>query len=280
MAFLLAGLASLTYGAADFFGGFATRRAPVTTVVLISQVVGGLGILAVAPFLAPVAGITDFAWGAGGGLIGAVGLAFLFHGLAKMSIAVVAPVSAVMGTATPVVFGVVIGERPSTLAWVGIGIAALAIVLIARPESDQDPDALARGALRAVAVSVSAGVAFGTAGIMLSRTSPDSGMWPLVSLKASAVFVVLVAALVTRRPIVSDAGRAPAAASGALDMLATVMFLVAIRRELLSLVVVILAMYPVSTIALGRLVLDERVGRLQAVGLATGAVGVTLIVLG
>ena len=64
-------------------------------------------------------------------MIGAVGLAFLFHGLAKMSIAVVAPVSAVMGTATPVVFGVVIGERPSTLAWVGMGIAALAIVLIA-----------------------------------------------------------------------------------------------------------------------------------------------------
>lgn len=279
MALLLAGLASVFYGAADFFGGFATRRAPVMTVVLMSQVVGGLGLLLVSPFVAPVAGLTDFAWGAAGGLVGVIGLAFLFHGLGTMSIAVVAPVSALMGTATPVVFGVVVGERPSSLAWLGIGVAAAAIVVIALPRG-QDEGAPTTGGLRAVFVAATAGVSFGTVGIMLSRTASDSGLWPLVSLKATAVLVVLGAALVTRRPAISDSGRGSAAASGVLDTIATVMFLIALRQELLSLVTVILAMYPASTITLGHFVLGEQIHRLQAAGLAIGALAVALIVLG
>ncbi|MEE8497377.1 MAG: EamA family transporter, partial [Acidimicrobiia bacterium] len=67
--------------------------------------------------------------------------------------------------------------------------------------------------------------------------------------------------------------------AGSLDMIANIMFLLAIRQELLSLVAVIMAMYPVSTISLARFVLHERIRRVQTGGLALGAIGVTLIVL-
>jgi drug/metabolite transporter (DMT)-like permease len=277
VALLLAGVASVLYGASDFFGGLATRRAPVLTVVVASQTVGVVGLLAISPFVAPVTGLADFAWGAAGGLVGVIGLALLYHGLGRMSIAVVAPVSAVMGTATPVVYGILVGERPSALAWVGIVIAVAAIVVIALPAGN---DTSATGGPRAALVGAAAGTAFGAVGIMLSRTDPDSGLWPLVSLKGTAIAAVLLAALLTRRPVLVEVGRGPAALSGVLDTTATVLFLIAIRMELLSLVAVILAMYPASTVTLGRVVLGERIRPAQVAGMAIGAVAVALIVLG
>jgi drug/metabolite transporter (DMT)-like permease len=70
------------------------------------------------------------------------------------------------------------------------------------------------------------------------------------------------------------------AAAGILDMSANVLFLIAVRRELLSLVAVIMAFYPASTMVLARIVLGERTVRRQLAGLALAAVAVTLIAVG
>ncbi len=63
-------------------------------------------------------------------------------------------------------------------------------------------------------------------------------------------------------------------------MSANVMYLVAVRQELLSLVTVIMAMYPASTVGLARVVLGERIGPIQILGLVLGAGAIVLIVLG
>jgi len=277
MPFLLAGLSSLTFGVADFLGGLATRRAPVLSVVLLSQLVAGSGVVIVAPFFAAVPDASDFAWGAAAGIAGSVGLVLFYHALATTRIGVTAPVTAVFGAATPVLFGIWDGERPASLAWAGMVLALVAIVLIARPSGDESSDLV--GGWRSVTYGAVAGVAFGLFGVFISRTSDASGLWPLVGARGASVLILFLSVLALRKPIILTEARGLSIGAGSLDMIANIMFLLAIRQELLSLVAVIMAMYPASTISLARLVLDERIGRVQIGGLALGAIGVTLIVL-
>ncbi len=277
MPFLLAGLSSLTFGVADFFGGLATRRSPAVSVVLLSHLVGGTGVVIAAPIFAAVPGVSDFAWGAAAGVAGSVGLVLFYHALATTRMAVTAPVTAVFGTATPVLFGIWDGERPETLAWAGKLLALVAIVFVVFPSGEESSDLA--GGWSAVSFGAIAGVAFGLFGVFISRTSDSSGLWPIVGARGASVLLLFLVVLALRKPVVAIESRRLAMVAGILDMVANIMFLLAIRRELLSLVAVIMAMYPVSTISLARVVLHERIGRAQAGGLALGAIGVTLIVL-
>ena len=278
MPFLLAGISSLTFGVADFLGGMASRRAPVVSVVLLSQLVAGAGIVVVAPFVAAVSQASDFGWGAAAGVAGTFGLLVFYRALSTTRIGVAAPVTALFGTVTPVVFGFWDGERPALLAWLGIAFAVVAIVLVTRPPSEVPKDPA--GDANAVLLGSVAGVGFGLFGVLISRTSDISGVWPLVGARVTSVTLLLVAVVVMRRPVVRIQGRSLAVGAGSLDMIANILFLVAIRQELLSLVAVIMAMYPASTISLARIVLHERIGRAQAAGLGLGAIGMTLIVIG
>lgn len=279
MPFLLAGLASLSFGVGDFLGGLATRRAPAVSIVVTSQLVGGSGIVLAAWIVSDgLAGAAEFAWGAGAGLGGGIGVVILYHALATTRMSVTAPVTAVFGTASPVVFGVAIGERPSAVAWLGVALGTVAIVLIARSPGQRDPDL--RGSGWSVLYGAAAGLAFGIFGILISRTGSESGLWPLVGARGASILLLTVVALSLRRPIIAPSGRGLAAWAGALDMAANVMFLAAVRQELLSLIAVIMAMYPAATVGLARVVLHERLERLQVVGLVAGALAIALIAAG
>lgn len=278
MPFLFAGISSLTFGVADFLGGMASRRAPVVSVVLLSQLVAGAGIVVVAPLVAAVPPASDFGWGAAAGVAGTFGLVVFYRALSTTRIGVAAPVTALFGTVTPVVFGFWDGERPALLAWLGIALAVVAVVLVTRPPSEVLADRT--GDANAVLLGSMAGVGFGLFGVLISRTSDTSGVWPLVGARATSVTLLLIAVVVMRHPVVRIQGRGLAVGAGSLDMIANIFFLVAIRQELLSLVAVIMAMYPASTISLARIVLHERIGRAQAAGLGLGAIGMTLIVIG
>ena len=67
---------------------------------------------------------------------------------------------------------------------------------------------------------------------------------------------------------------------GIVNTMADLLFLLATRRGLLSLVAVITSMYPAVTVGLAGLVLRERIAGRQAAGLAIAAVSVALIALG
>lgn len=70
------------------------------------------------------------------------------------------------------------------------------------------------------------------------------------------------------------------ATAGILDMTANVLFLIAVREELLSVVAVIMSFYPASTMVLARMVFGERTVKRQLAGLALAALAVTLIASG
>jgi drug/metabolite transporter (DMT)-like permease len=279
MAIILAGLSALLYGAADFSGGIASRRSPVYAVVVVSQLFGLLLVVPAALLLRiPLPSWQDFAWGAAAGLCGAVGIAILYTALATTVVAVASPVAAVVGTVIPVVIGVAAGDRPGMYAWIGIALALPAIVLLGAGPVQPGGGGKARKALW---MGAAAGAGFGLFFAAISRSSQDSGLWPLLSARVASILTVLLLAFATRRPLGVAAARLPlVAAAGILDMGANIAFLLASRGGMLTIAAVISSFYPAPTVLLARLVLGEKLSWQRITGIALALGGVALISAG
>ncbi|MGH9184584.1 MAG: EamA family transporter [Acidimicrobiales bacterium] len=278
-AVVLAFGAAVVWGAGDFMGGVASRRVPAIGVVLVSHFAGLALVVAVIPLL-PEADLepADVAWGAAAGLAGGVGVALLYRALADGAMSVVAPVTSLWAAALPVLVSVPLGERPSPIAVVGIGVALVAIRLITR--EPRGLEVAAQGA-RVRLLAMGAGASFGVFFLFLDQTSSESGLWPLVGARTASVALFAVAALVARTSL---AGIRPEAttivAAGVFDMAANVLFLLATQRGLVAVVAVVGSLYPASTVLLARLVLAERLRRPQVVGVGCALLAAGLIAAG
>ena len=134
---VLALVAAVGYGAADFVGGLTARRVSPWAVALAGQLAGGLAMLAVGLSLPGQARPADFAWALMAGLGSAVGTVFLYRGLARGRMGVVAPVSGVGAALVPVFVGVSLGERLGTLTWIGVLVALPGIYFVSREVADR-----------------------------------------------------------------------------------------------------------------------------------------------
>jgi uncharacterized membrane protein len=284
MAVVLGLLVALSYGAADFFGGLSSKRAPVAAVVVLSQVTG-LPLLAV---LVVVAGgeVTArvLALGAAAGVAGGVGLVCLYRGLASGRMSVVAPITAVGAAIVPVLWGLAQGERPSRVALVGVVLAVVAVALISHTadEAVDGTDETVVPVESFVLLAVVAGIGFGLVFALLSETGDDAGFWPLVGARVTSITLLGLGVLATRQVLHPGRGGTfvRIAAAGVLDMTANAIFLLATRRGLLALVAVVSSLYPATTVVLARLVLDERLVPVQLAGLGMATTGVVLIAAG
>ena len=267
---LLAGLAALTYGASDFYGGLASRRADATTVVLWSQIVGlGLGLVA-APLFGGGIGLVDVAWAAAAGLAGALGLVSLYSGLSRGRAVVVAPMSGVLSGVVPAAVGFGLGERPSGLTMAGFVLAAVAVWTVSGGRFEK-ASGFALGAL--------AGLGFGLFFVLLSPIPETAGLWPLIPARAASV-AVLLALTMRRRAKVEPVDGSTARLIGAVgvgDMLANVFILLALQRGPLGEGAVVSSLYPAITVVLSALILKEAVRRSQWLGLALAVVAMALI---
>jgi drug/metabolite transporter (DMT)-like permease len=279
---------ALAYGVSDFTGGILSKRAHVLTVVLVSQLISTAIAVFLLPFWDGAFSWPALGWGAAAGAAGMAGAACLYRGLAIGRMGVVAPITAVLSAAIPVAFGLVTEQRPDAVALTGVGIGLAAVVLISRaPEPVPDTRTSASAPVvsdtggQGIGEAFGAGVAFGLFFILLDNSPGGSGMWPIVGTRLSEVACAAFLVAITRASI-----RAPKGTGGGLVLLgfsnlgADLLYLLATRRGLLSLVAVITSFYPAATVALARIVLKERMVRQQSFGVAFAALSVTLIALG
>jgi len=133
---LLALGAALAYGASDFLGGLLSRRASPWLVAAGAQVASFVALLVVAMTVASDPTGADLWWGAASGIGSGAGTFFLYRGLGAGQMNVVAPLSAIGAALVPVAVGVLSGERPGTVAWLGIACAFPAIWLVSRGTQD------------------------------------------------------------------------------------------------------------------------------------------------
>ncbi len=284
MSSLFALLAAGSFGVGDFLGGVATRRGTGNPVPVVAYGhVAGLVLALLLLLVFPGDVWSADLWiGAGAGVVGAVGLAFLYRGLAKGRMGLVAPLTAVLAAVIPAAWGVARGERPSAVAAVGVIVGLVAIPLVSWegpslevvgvPESGALPPGFVDGLL--------AGVGFGCFFILIDFASDASGAVPLVGARLVTVPVFLGVAAVTRVLAVERDVRALSIWSGLFDMAANAWFLAAVRTGLITEAVVLTALAPAGTVALARVVEHERLSPVQWAGIPLAIAGVALIGLG
>ena len=266
---------ALCFGVADYMGGRASKSHPALVVTLLGQSAALVALFLVAwGSGVPVPGVSDWAWGGAAGIAGSTGLIAFYRAMGSGYMTVAAPVSAVITGAIPIGIGLLQGERPGVLALVGMPIALVAVVLVSDvlgPDHRRAP----RWVVLLAAVS---GAVFGSLFVMLDQTSGTSGAWPVVAMRAASVpYMVLVVTLSRTNPRVPSQALPIVLVSGVLDSLANALFLFATRQGLMSVVAVILALYPASTLLLAVRVDREKIHGSQAVGLAMAATALVLV---
>ncbi len=278
MAILLALAAAVVYGVSDYAGGRASRRASPLVVSLVAEMSILVILLAVVPATSTsTPGGEDLAWGAAAGAAGTVGIIALYHALANGAMTVVAPITGVVSAVVPVGVGLALGERPSVVALVGVSMAIVSVALIGGligVPHVRTPASL-------VMVALLSGASFGLLFVFYDQPGGDSGMWPLLAARFASTPILVVAYVATRPHGRIDRKTALVAMLvGVLGTSANLFYLLAARRGLLTIVAVVVAMYPASTVLLATVLDGERMRRPQQVGLAIAALALVFVTIG
>lgn len=164
----------------------------------------------------------------------------------------------------------VLGERPPSLAWLGIAIALPALWLIGR--SPQGSVAQPRASI-VDGLAASAGIAIQY--LCLAQAGESSGLWPILSGRAAAIATILVAGATLMRGAASRNNAAESSAvlalgigAGVLAATALIAYLYALHTQLVTVAVVLSSLYPVVPVIAGLVFLGERLRRSQTLGLS------------
>ncbi|NLX09197.1 MAG: DMT family transporter [Chloroflexi bacterium] len=274
LAAVLALLAATFWGAGDFTGGLATRRFNALSSVLIIYSVGLIALVVVVIVTGerlPSAAVLG--WGALAGLLGMIGIAFLFRGFATGRMGIVAPVSAVLTASLPVVFNMFTEGLPTNLQFAGFGIALVGIWLLSRPEAQNTrPGGLG--------MAILAGLGFGGFFIALDQVGEDAVFWPLVAGRVAACTFMAGFLLITRRPVtLRQSPLRLLTLAGLLDVAGNLFFLMAVQNGRLDVTSVLASLYPAVTAILAMLIIKEHLTLPQRIGIGTAVLAIVLITL-
>ena len=273
----LAFLGAMSWGTGDFFGGLASRRTHVLTVLAVSQAVGLVGVATWAIGTgAAVPGVGDVLPAAGAGAAGAVGLAALYRSMAIGAMGVVAPISAV-SPAVPLAVDLARGIVPTGLQWTGIATALTGVVLLAREPGGAFRAGLAAG----VSLALVAALGFGLFVVGLDAAADGGATWAVVVARATSTLLSVGALIALSAPLHPPPRLLPAVvAVGVFDTTANVLVALATTHGSAGIVAVLSALYPLTTIALARLFLSERLDATRRVGGVLALGGAALVAVG
>ncbi len=274
LAALFALSAATAWGSGDFTSGLAARRVGPFHTVLISYTVGLVALVIVAlarlEVLPPPA---DLMWGALAGLLGMIGLGFLLRGFAIGRMGIVAPVSAALATAIPVLFAAVTAGLPSELQMLGFGLALVSIWLLSRPEP-------LSGRPAGLGMALLAGLGFGGFFTALAQVGDGAVLWPLAAGRLACCVLLIIIAVFTRRRLIPPlAPLRLLTLAGVLDIGGNLFFLLAIQSGRLDVAAVLGSLYPAVTAILAKLISKEQMARLQILGVALAVLAIILITI-
>jgi drug/metabolite transporter (DMT)-like permease len=272
--------------------------------MLAAQLIGLLGtLLLLAGSGEAQPSVEAMAWSAAAGLSGIVGLGAYYLALARGTMGLVAPLSALIGASLPVLVALVGGEEIGQLRLLGIVIATIAVVPVSLPggEESEAERQQAQIDLRDLPLVVLSGLGFAGFYLLIDAARAAGGdlWWPLLAVRVAGLACVglAVAFLVRRSSSGSGRGRLGAVlglgggrSRGALlgllpllvvaglgDLGGNAFFVLANQVGELAVAVVLASLYPVVTTILAMVVLRERLRWWQAAGIALAAAGVVLI---
>jgi drug/metabolite transporter (DMT)-like permease len=266
--------AAATWGAADFAGGVAAKRANEFKVVLVAHASSLIFVAAMALISREaIPPLSAHVWGAISGIAGGAGVACLYRALAIGKMGTVAPVTGLLTAALPVIVGGIQQGRPRILQICGFCLALAAIVLIAKPDEFH-------GKPKGVGLAVIAGLCFGLFIVFLRQAGTVSIFWPLVSSRIASTALMILIVLTLRSAGKEDSAAWPfvtAIVCGVLDSIGNLMLVLATRSGRLDVAAVLSSLYPAATVILAFIILKERVSRIQNVGIVAALAAVPMI---
>jgi len=280
-AIALAVLAAVGWGASDYFGGDATRHdTPVFVVVAAAEL---LGVALLAPALAirgtPPPLDPKLLLAALAGLAVTVELGLIYRALSQGQAFITAPTGA-LGTAAAVLVGLIAGDPLGLAVAIGLICAVLGGAVSAWNPSTRGTRR--GGTLHSAVICVAAAAALGTMLTAFHAAGRLDPYWATATEHAStcisAGLVGLIGVRGRVRQLVPRRRQLPM-----LALVATVgvggdlAYAGASRLGALSIVSAISSLYPVTTIALARVLQDLRATRLQLVGTILALGGAVLL---
>lgn len=268
---------ALAYGSADFIGGVGSRRHSSLQIVLMGQLTGALVMLVAGVFIPGTPTSSDFLWAVLAGVGSATGSIFLFRGLARGRMGLVAPISAVVAAALPVLVGSALGERSGWFVWVAMAAALAGVWLVARDTATAEEPRASRSALIDGCL---AGLGFGFLFVALAQISSEGGLLPIAVNQGTGAALTLIVTMALRQPVRPTRGvMGWGGVSGALGSTGTLAFMIASGRAGLGMTSVLASLYPAITVLLAALVLGEGVGARQRTGIGVCAVAAATLAL-
>ena len=273
---LLALASSAVWGTSDFFAGLKARTIAPPAVVAVTQSAALVALSAILVIrntgLSPVFTGNAPLWSIAAGLSGSAGLIFFYTALASGTMGVVAPISS-LGALVPVLLGMLTGEKPSRGCVGRHG-----------HRGDRCGPGLRAGAERRSAGAsgdpgrAGAAACFGTALFCIDRGARFAVLETLWTMRLTSVGLFLVAGLLARSAGGTRMHDLPVlAVIGLGDVTANALFAVSSSRGLVSVASVLGSLYPVATVFWARLLLGERLRRIQAIGVGLTLLGVVAI---
>ena len=267
---------SVAYGTSNFLGPLLGRRHSVATVLLVGQLaalVGAVALVLGSDEQAPSGHAILLGGIAGTGNI--LGLAAFYRAATLTSVSVVSAIGGGVGTAIPVLYGLVTGEALTALQACGIVVAMVGGILAA--QSSEHAIVTARG----VGFALVSAIGFGLFLIMLPKAAASGTAWALLDARI-AVVVLLIAGMAVLGLRWEAPGRARLplmTVPGLLLLGGTLMYAEATQRGLLSVVAVLASLATVVTAGLAFAISGERLSRVQRVGVGVATVGIVLLAL-
>jgi len=265
-------LTAVLWGGGDFCGGLATRKASVITVLLLAETSGLLLLITLGlAWHEPWPTAHTVGWSMAAGFSGVLGLAALYQALAVGKAGVVAPISAILAAALPVLFTALTSGLPAPLQLFGFGLAFVAVWLVAQTD---EPG----GTIAGLRLALLAGCGFGGFYILINQAGNESTFWPVAVARLVALVPLLGIAFYRRlsvrptRSIIVIAGL-----SGLLDAGANATFVLASQSGRLDVAAILSSLYPATTVLLSWLLLGERITWVQRTGVLAALAAIALI---
>lgn len=274
MASLLAFVSSLLWGTADFMGGVLSRRLRPIVVVFTMQI---FGLAAITVFVLGTGSWqpgTFLWWGVAAGVTGVAGLVTFYSALSAGTMGIIAPITS-LGVLVPLIVGLVLGEQPSTVQWLGIVGAIAGVVLASGPE-------LNGGApVRPLLLALATALLFGLSVTCMAQGSGESAAMTIFAMRVVQNVIGVGAFILWRGiPGVRLADLPAIAAVGVTDVTANLVYGFAAGIGPLVLVAVLGSIYPLVTVVLGAVLLRERLTLVQYVGVLLALAGAAAVSAG
>ena len=266
--------AFLSWGISDFVGGYTARRFNSFYLAALGHLSGTalMAFLALANHEA-LPSLLHLRWAFAAGACGGVSLALFYRALAQGNMGLAAPVSAVLGAALPVAFGMFTEGLPKALPTAGFVLALAGIWLVSRPDGGRRPEG--------VALAMISGVGFALFFIFIKQAGSGAALWIAASSRASSLVATALITLVGRKfSPTYPLGFGIALLAGCIDVTGTFLFVRASQMGRLDTAVILSSLYPAVTVILARIFLGEHFTRWKTVGMIAALVAVPMIAAG